>query len=232
MRIRMKAEQNTIRILLSDDHSLLREGIISLLKNEKDLLIVGEAANGQELIEKYFQLKPDLIITDIKMPVMNGTDAVKKISQGDPNVKALFLSMHEGSEYIYYTYRAGGSGLINKNIVKGELIYAIRTILEGGLYFGPGIDSKKLDEIIRQYENTGKNITGKFSSYDLTPREIEILNLIGEGNTSLDIAKKFDLSKRTVDSHRSNLMQKLNLKSLPELMRFAVTFNQSFKEKE
>ena len=224
----MKTASKNIRILLCDDHSLLREGIISLLKTEKDLLIVGEAENGQELIDKYFQLKPDMIMTDIKMPGITGTDAVKIIKEKDPDVRALFLSMHEGNEFIYYTFKAGGSGLINKNIIKGELVYAIRTILNGDLYFGPDIDSYKLGEIIEQYENKNRNLKG---NYDITPRETEILKLIGEGFTSVAIADKLDVSKRTIDTHRANLVQKLELKSLPELIRFAVTFNQATKEK-
>lgn len=223
----MKPGDKNIRILLSDDHSVLREGIISLLKNEKDLMIVGESENGRELIDKYFKLNPDLIITDIEMPEMTGTEALKIIKNRDNNVKALFLSMHEGNEYIYYTFKAGGSGLINKNIVKGELVYAIRTILNGELYFGANIDSEKLTDIIKQYENSNKNFR---NDYDITPRETEILKLIGEGFTSVAIAEKLDVSKRTIDTHRANLVQKLELKSLPELIRFAVTFNQSSKK--
>jgi DNA-binding NarL/FixJ family response regulator len=228
----VKPKEKDIRILLCDDHSILREGIISLLKSEKDLLIVGEAENGSELIDKYFKLKPDLIITDIKMPDISGTEAVKKIKEKDNNVKALFLTMFEGDEFIYYTYKAGGSGLVNKNIVKGELIFAIRKILNGELYFGADIDEKGLSEIIRQYDNNNEHLKGEFNKYDITRRESEILILIAEGNTSSAIAERLGLSIRTVESHRANLIHKFNLKSLPELMRFAVSFNQAQKRSE
>jgi DNA-binding NarL/FixJ family response regulator len=228
----MKISYKNVRILLCDDHSVLREGIISLLKSEKDLLIVGEAENGLELIDKYFKLKPDIIITDIKMPEMSGTEAVKKIKEKDPDAKALFLSMYEGTEYIYYTYKAGGSGLINKNIVKGELVYAIRKILSGELYFGAEIEPNDLEEIVRNYEETTTYYKDIQNNYNISDREAEILKLIGDGITSGEIAEKLGLSKRTIDTHRAHLLQKLKLKGLPSLIRFAVSFSQSQKKNE
>ena len=228
----MKISDKNVRILLSDDHSILREGIISLLKSEKDLLIVGEAENGLDLIDKYFKLKPDIVITDIKMPEMSGTDAVKKIKEKDPDAKALFLSMYEGTEYIYYTYKAGGSGLINKNIVKGELVYAIRKILSGDIYFGADIESEDLEEIIKKYEESTTYNKDTVSNYNITEREAEILKLIGDGITSSEIAGKLGISKRTIDTHRTHLLQKLKLKGLPSLIRFAVSYSQEQKRNE
>ncbi|HKI78651.1 MAG TPA: response regulator transcription factor [Ignavibacteriaceae bacterium] len=225
----MKNEKN-IRILLGDDHSLLREGITSILQNEKDLFIVGEAENGVELVDKYFKLKPDIVITDITMPKMSGTDASKKIKRKEPEAKILFLSMHEGEEYIYYTYKAGGSGLVNKNIIKGELIFAIRKVLNGEFYFGPDIDSNILGKIIESYSSDYNYLKNKYN-LDISEREVDVLHLIGDGLSSTEIADKLGVGKRTIDTHRINLMQKLNLKNLPALIRFAVNFNQEFKDK-
>ncbi|MGA8263426.1 MAG: response regulator transcription factor [Ignavibacteriaceae bacterium] len=215
--------RKTVRILLSDDHSLLRTGVISMLKDEKNFLIVGEAENGEQLIDKYFKLIPDIIISDISMPKMSGIDAFAKIKKKEPLAKALFLSMYEGEEYIYSIYKAGGSGLINKNIVKGELLFAIKKVLEGNYYFGAKIQARELDEIVTKY-STKKLFNLKKTNLILTDREMQVLSLIGEAKTSNDIAVQLDLSKRTVDTHRTNIMQKLNLKSLPELIRFAVNY--------
>jgi DNA-binding NarL/FixJ family response regulator len=212
-----------VRILLSDDHSLLRTGVITMLRDEKDILIVGEAEDGEQLIDKYFKLMPDIVISDISMPKMSGIDALAKIKKKDPAAKALFLSMYEGEEYIYSIYKAGGSGLINKNIVKGELLFAIKKVLEGNYYFGAKIQAGDLDEIITKYSSK-KLFNIEKTKILLTDREKQVLALIGEAKTSNDIATELELSKRTVDSHRTNIMQKLNLKSLPELIRFAVNY--------
>jgi DNA-binding NarL/FixJ family response regulator len=212
-----------VRILLSDDHSLLRTGVISMLKDEKDILIVGEAEDGEQLIDKYFKLMPDIIISDISMPKMSGIDALAKIKRKDSSAKALFLSMYEGEEYIYSIYKAGGSGLINKNIVKGELLFAIKKVLEGNYYFGANIQAGNLNEIISKYSSK-KLFNIEKTKLILTDREKQVLTLIGEAKTSSVIAIELDLSKRTIDTHRTNIMQKLNLKSLPELIRFAVKY--------
>ena len=220
-----------VRILLCDDHSLLRNGVISMLKDEGDILIVGEAENGEQLIDKYFKLIPDIIITDISMPKLSGIEAISRIKKKEPTAKALFLSMYEGEEYIYSIYKAGGSGLLNKNIVKGELLFAIKKVLEGNYYFGPKIQAGDLNGIITKY-SAKKFFDLRKTRLLLTDREMQVLTLIGEANTSSDIAKKLELSKRTVDTHRTNIMQKLNLKTLPELIRFAVNYNIELRKTE
>ncbi len=218
-----------IRILLSDDHSLLRTGVMTMLKDESDILIVGEAEDGEQLIDKYFKLVPDLIISDISMPKLSGIDAFSKIKKKEPTAKALFLSMYEGEEYIFSIYKTGGSGLINKNIVKGELLFAISKVLEGNHYFGANVSAGDLNKIITKY-SAKKFFDLKKTHLILTEREREVLALIGEAKTSTEIASKLELSKRTVDSHRTNIMQKLNLKSLPELIRYAVNYNTELKK--
>ena len=217
--------ENQIRILIGDDHFVVRTGIISLLKSQDNLFVIGEAENGEQLIERYFNLKPDVVIADIAMPVLSGTDAIARIKEKDPDVKALFLSMHEGDEYIYHIYRCGGLGLVNKNIVQGEMVFAINKVLKGEYYFGPGIDDMKLEEIIHRYENK-TNVKENSSIKELTERENEVLLLIGDAKTSVEIADILNLSKRTVDTHRANIMQKLGIKSLPELIRLALKHKQ------
>jgi two-component system response regulator NreC len=214
---------NKIRLLVADDHNLFRSGIINLLSDEKDIFVVGEAASGKELIERYFELKPDIVLADISMPDMDGIEALKKIKEKDPGVKFLFLSMYEGEEYIYYCNSAGGKGLISKKVLKGELLFGLQTVAENGKYFGTEIDEKKLEEISKKYNK--KINPDDLTSDSLTPREKKILELIGEGFTSNEIAEKLFLSKRTIDTHRTHLIQKLNLKSLPELIKYAITFN-------
>jgi two-component system, NarL family, response regulator NreC len=218
---------NRIRILVADDHTLFRSGIITLLSDEKDIFIVGEAETGEDLISKYLTLKPDIILADISMPVMNGIDALKKLKEKDPLVKFLFLSMYDDEEYISHCYKAGGMGLISKKVLKGELLYAIRTVNEGSKYFGADITEDKLRTI--QYKEEKRSVHNRSDENLLTPREKEILVMIAEGFTSTEMAEKLFISKRTVDTHRTHLMQKLNLKSLPELIKFAINFNSADK---
>jgi two-component system response regulator NreC len=215
-------DNNRIRILVADDHTLFRSGIINLMSDEKDIFVVGEAETGEELINKYIALKPDIVLADISMPGINGIDALKKLKESDPSVKFLFLSMHDDEEYISYCYKAGGMGLISKKVLKGELLFAIRTINEGKKYFGANVTEEKLKEILFK-----EKVKGAFNNSDdnlLTPREKEILKMISDGYTSSEIAEKLFLSKRTIDTHRTHLIQKLNLKSLPELIKYAINY--------
>jgi len=216
-----------IRLLIADDHNLFRTGVINLLENERDIFVVGEAETGEQMVNNYFLLKPDVVLVDISMPVLSGIDALKKIKETDSAARVLFLSMYEGEEYIYYCLQAGGNGLISKKVLKGELLYAIRLIKEGKYYFGAEVTEEKLNEIIGRYKN--ENIYLYSGDDKLSPREIQILKFISDGLTSPEIAEKLFISKRTIDSHRTHMMQKLNLKSLPELIKFAVNYNFSKK---
>ena len=220
-------DNTRIRILVADDHNLFRSGIINLMNDEKDIFVVGEAESGEELIKKYLLLKPDIVLADISMPDMDGIDALKKLKEEDQSVKFLFLSMHEGDEYIYYCYNAGGMGLISKKVLKGELLFAIRTVNENKKYFGINIKEEKLNEILERYNK--KKLYPEPVNDNLTPKEKQILNLISEGFTSNEIAEKLFLGKRTIDTHRQHMMQKLNLKSLPELIKYAINFSLSEK---
>ncbi len=217
-------EDNKIKVLIADDHRLFREGLIRILEEYQDISIIGEAGDGEELLKKYFELKPDIILVDISMPIVSGTEAVKKIKKIEKSVKVLFLSMYYTEEYIYTCFKAGGSGLVSKNILEDELIDAIRIVNTGSRYFGKEYTEIKLNELIQQYDSV--YIT-KYIKKDppLTQRELEVLKLVGDGFTSADISNKLFIDLRTVDSHRTKIMHKLNFKSLSELIKYAVEYN-------
>jgi len=213
----------SIRVIIADDHKLFRSGIISLLEDEPDIHIINEVENGQELIDCYPEFKPDLLLIDISMPVVNGVDAFKIIKKYDPDVKALFLTMYEGEEYIYYTMKIGAKGLIGKNTMKGELVYAIQQINKGNLYFGKNYDDERLKEIDKKFRQV---MTEELDDFvHLTGIEKKILELISKGMTSQEIAEALDCSKKNVDYHRSKVMQRLAIKTLPELISYAVRFS-------
>jgi two-component system response regulator NreC len=216
--------RNKIEVLVADDHTLFRSGIVKLLSGYRDITVVGEAEDGEKFYEEFCRLNPDVGLVDISMPKLSGTEAVKKIKRNYKNAKILFLSMFDSEEYAYSCLAAGGCGLINKNIMEEELINAIRTVYAGGKYFGRGLSEQELEEIILRYESVYQK--GKAApQLALSKRELEILKMIGDGYTSAEIANELSISLKTVDSHRSSLMRKLNLSSLTELIRFAVQYS-------
>ena len=217
-----------IRILLADDHKLFREGIVSLLDGDERVCVVAEAENGRDLINKYYEVKPDIILCDIDMPLGTGPESVKKIMNRGDNPKVLFLSMHTGEEYIYYTLKSGGLGLISKSIMKGELINALLNVSKGRKYF-MGLSDEDLNKIVDKYMIMEKK-QEEIEVDPLTTKELEVLELVGEGLTSTEIADKLEISKRTVDSHRARIMEKLNIKSLPAFIKYAVEYKLKLNE--
>jgi DNA-binding NarL/FixJ family response regulator len=217
-----------IRILLCDDHSLLRTGLKSLFDETVGYFVVGEASNGKEMISKYNELLPDMIIADISMPELSGPEALKKLRIGYPEVKVLFISMYLGEQYIYLVLQAGGKGLIGKNVEKGELLFAINQILAGGKYFGPQYNDDKIDRIIDKYSGKSSKTILQMTE-DPTETEIQILSYLAEGLTSEQISQKMGHAKRTIDSYRSNIISKFNLKTKQDLIKFAVIFCESRK---
>lgn len=208
-----------IRLLICDDHKLFREGILSLLEHEEDITIVGEAEDGLSMIENYNESKPDIILSDISMPKKNGPDAVKIITSGDTNIKVLFLSQYTGDDYIFSVLESGGSGLISKNVMRSELVFAIKTVANGGKYF-VGKTENELEELKKRFSTIKRKV--KISNVDLlTKKEKEILMLVSQNLSSKQIADKLEISIRTVDSHRLNIINKLHLRSLPGLISFA-----------
>lgn len=222
--------ENKIKILIADDHELFRKGIISLLIEENNLQIIGEANNGKDLVYKYLKYKPDVILTDISMPELSGLEAIATLCESNKSIKAIFLSMLSGEEYIYHCIKSGGLGLINKDISKDELLYAIEQVGKGKRYFGKDLTDQEINQIIKNYE---KNLDGNQIQKlpDFTDQEISVLLKIAEGDTSSDIAEKLYISKRTVDTHRANILHKLNLKTGPQLLKFAIKFADGYKKK-
>ncbi len=213
-----------IKILIADDHKLFRTGLVKMLEGYSDILIIGEAEDGQELCDKYLKLRPDVVLTDISMPLSSGTEAAKKIIESDKTAKILFLSMYYSEEYIYTGIISGGSGLVNKNIMEEELVEAIRKVYSGERYFGKSFTEEMLAELLLKYDSIYiKNVD--MQKPDLSRRELEVLKHIGEGCTSAEISNKLYIDIRTVDTHRSNIMHKLNLKSLSELIKYAIMYN-------
>lgn len=209
-----------IRVLVAEDHSIVRDGIISLIENIPGLYVVGEAANGQDLIEKYAALVPDVVISDISMPVMTGIEAIVEIRKKFPDAKALFLSIHEGEEFIFYVLKAGGKGLLSKNIIKGELIYALKVVAQGGTYFGRGYTEEKLKEILEMHTPADPAVV--FQDSELSRREIEVLKLVCDGYSSSEIALALEIGKKTVDTHRSSIMKKLGVENTSQLIKYAI----------
>jgi two-component system, NarL family, response regulator NreC len=219
-------ENLSIKVLVADDHNLFRAGIIKLLKGYPNISILGEAENGDEMIQKYFELLPDLALVDIAMPGITGLEAVARIKEKDPLVKALFLSMYEGEEFIYKVLKSGGRGLINKSILETELIYAIERVYNGEKYFRGKWDDASLDKLILEFESS-KSLTILNKEENINYREEQILKFLRLGLGSQEMADKLSLSKKTIDFYRSCLMRKFNLKSAADLVRFAIQYYQS-----
>lgn len=216
-----------IRLLIADDHQLFRSGITSLFDDVHDIVIVAEAENGKELIDIYDKVKPDVALIDISMPELNGLEALKILRKKERNVKAIFLTMFEGEDYVYYALKIGAKGLLSKNTLKGELIYAIKTVFNGQKYFGKNYDEAKLKEIENKYKGIKENNLSEYINLNL--KEKKILEYICKGLTSSEIAENLGYSKKTIDYYRSRLMQRINVRTLPELISYAVRYSISNK---
>jgi DNA-binding NarL/FixJ family response regulator len=209
-----------ISLLIAEDHNLVREGLVNILKENDWIDIIFEAETGEELVNGYFANKPDIVLTDIKMPSIDGLTAAEKILKKDADAKILFLSMFSSKQYAYEVNQLGGKGLLPKNINKEELSLALKTVVEGGKYFS-GFSEEDLIKLegVSNSDQNGIDITIKRK---LSKRELEILNLIAEGCSSDEIAEKLFIARRTVDSHRRSIMDKLNIDSAPKLIKVAV----------
>jgi DNA-binding NarL/FixJ family response regulator len=217
----------SIKTLVADDHKLFRSGIIKMLSDHQTIHIIAEAENGSELIERYFEVSPDIVLADIAMPQKSGLEAVSIIKEKDPEVKALFLSMYDNDEYKYKVLKSGGMGLINKNIMEGELTYAIEQVYKGERYFRGNWTKDKLESLVSEFES--HNNQQIIDNYYINHREQQVLKMLTEGLTSQQMADKLELSKKTIDFYRSNIMRKFGLNSITELVRFALKY---FETKE
>ena len=208
----------SIRVLLAEDHTIVRKGIRSLLDAEPDIDVVGEAENGREAVEKTAQVEPDIVVMDHSMPLLNGLEAMRQIHHQQPDVKVLILTMHTNEEYVLQFLRAGAAGFLVKQSAPNELVAAIHAVAEGKSFLSPAISKSVIDGYVRS-----SGATTLTDSYDaLTAREREVFQLIAEGYTNREIGKQLHISVKTVGVHRTNIMQKLDLTSMSELTRYAI----------
>ena len=219
--------ENQIRIALVDDHKLVRNGIKSLLEEEQDIEVIAEGSNGFEALEIVKNLNPDLLIIDVRMPEMNGIEAVGELNKRGAETKAIVLSMHDSEDYIIQSINAGASGYLLKDTDKKEFIKAIHTVYNGGKYFSGDISDVIVSNFLQN--SSGKKgiekSTKELDPFGLTKKEKQILSLVLEGKTNTEIAEILQNSKRTVETHRFNLMKKMNVKNLMELSSLATKYN-------
>src|SRR5512136_532526 len=208
-----------IRIVLADDHAILREGIRALLEDQSDMTVIGEAADGRKAIELARDLSPDIIVMDIGMPLLNGLEATRQIRHNFPKVAVLVLTMHDNEEYVSQILAAGASGYVLKRAASSELVTAIRAVAAGQSYLSPAV-TKLLIEGYMGRQAAAPAVVDPFGT--LTAREREVLQLVAEGHTNSQIAKLLNISLKTVKAHRSNLMQKLGLHDRGDLIKLAI----------
>jgi DNA-binding NarL/FixJ family response regulator len=202
-----------IRILLADDHAVVRQGFKMILGSQPDMEIVGEAGNGREAVTLAEQFKPDVVVMDVAMPELNGIEATRRLALSAPHTRVVALSMHKDSVYVREILRAGARGYLLKDSVAADLVHAVRAVASGEGYLSPAVSNAVLDDYRRHVTNP----------IDLlTSREREVLQMLAEGKTNKEIAGVLNLSVYTVDAHRGRIMEKLNLHSINELVRFAL----------
>ena len=207
-----------VRILLADDHTIIRSGLRLLLEQQPDFKVVAEASDGREAVELVSRHHPEVAVLDIGMPQLNGIEATKQIVSREPRTQVVILSMHSDEGYVLRALKAGARAYILKNSAEADLIQAVRTVSEGKSFFSPVISKMLLEDYIRQIKD--KEVE---DSYDLlTPREREILQLLAEGRTNKEVANILKLSLYTVETHRGNILEKLNLHSTAEMILYAV----------
>ncbi|MFN6944707.1 MAG: response regulator [Cytophagaceae bacterium] len=206
-----------VKIALADDHKLVRDGIKSLLTKVPDFVITGEADNGEELMQLLKKAKPDVVLLDISMPKLNGLEAIPLIKSSYPNIRIILLTMHADPDYIIKAIQAGTHGYLLKNVEPEELELAVKTVSRGEKYFNATISNIMIDNISRLEENKNDSV--------LSPRELEVLSLVANGLSTKMIADKLTISIRTVETHRLNIMKKLNVNNTAELVRKAIEKN-------
>lgn len=203
-----------IRVLVVDDHAILREGIRSLLSSHDDIEVVGEAADGREAVELTQKLKPDVVLIDIAMPLMDGLEATRRITKEDIGTKVLILTQYDNKEYVLSSIRAGSAGCLPKRAVASELVMAIRAVHRGESFLHPSAATVLITDYMKSVE--------KDSFEQLSDREREVLKLVAEGHTNREIAALLNISVKTVLGHRTNLMEKLDIHNRTELIKYAM----------
>jgi DNA-binding NarL/FixJ family response regulator len=207
-----------LRILLADDHGVVRKGLRFLLETEPDLEVVGEAADGRQAVDLTGELHPDVVVMDIAMPRLNGIDATGQIVRQHPEVGVIMLSMYSDEEYLVRTLTAGAKGYLLKDSAETDLVRAVHSVSDGKPFFSPAIAKTLLEDYVRRLQQRGLS-----DSYDLlSDREKEVLQLLAEGKTNKEVATLLNLSTHTVETHRTHIMQKLSLHNTAEIVLYAV----------
>lgn len=209
---------NKLRILLGDDHTLLRSGLRKILQERADWEVVGEAGDGRTAVQEALRLQPDLAILDIGMPILNGIEATRQIVRRLPELRVLILSMHADEAYIIQSLQAGARGYLLKDVADTELVRAVLAISQGKSYFSPAVAKVMLDDYVRHL--AAKGIADRYDS--LSEREREIFQLIAEGHSNKEIAGLLSVSPATIDTHRAHILQKLDVHNTAELVLYAV----------
>jgi len=213
-----RVDSGPIRVLLADDHTILRAGLKMMLSVQPDIEIVGEASDGRQAIAEAQRVQPDVILMDITMPELNGIEATRQVKKLLPETRVLVLTMHENEEYLFQVLRAGASGYILKEAADTELISAIRSVYAGRFYLSPPAQAMMVGDYMQRVRAGEEH-----DSYSgLTEREREILKLVAEGYTNNQIGERLVISPKTVDTHRTHVMDKLNLHSRAELVKYAM----------
>jgi DNA-binding NarL/FixJ family response regulator len=207
---------SVIRVLLADDHTLVRESLVGVLQADGDVEVVAQAADGLETVTKAIACRPDVVVTDISMPRLNGIEVVRRLHEALPDTRVLVLTMHQEDEYVLQAVRAGASGYLVKDSAASELLVAVRSLRAGRAYFGPQA-ARALAEQLQHPERQVEDPYGR-----LTPREREVFHLIAEGLTTKEIARKLDISAKTAENHRARVLDKLDVRNTAELVRYAL----------
>jgi len=208
---------NTLRIFLADDHSVMRQGLRALVAAQADMDVVGEADNGRTALLKATELQPDVIVMDVTMPELNGIQVTERLKRVCQKIKVLVLTAHDDSGYLRQLLEVGASGYVLKKVAAEELINAIRVVAAGGVYIDPTLAEKVVSGYVGR-----RRLRGAQPSNELSEREAEVLRLVAWGYTNKEIAAYLSISVKTVESHKGNLMEKLDLKSRVEVVRYAL----------
>ena len=205
-----------VRVLIADDHTLVRESLVGLLQGDAGIVVVAQAADGLETVEKALATRPDVVITDLSMPRLGGLEVVRRLREALPDTKVLVLTMHKEDEYVLQAVRAGASGYLVKDSAAAELLAAVRSLHAGRGYFGPQA-AMTLAEQLQHPERTLDDPYGR-----LTSREREVFHLLAEGLTTKEIARRLDISVKTAENHRGRVLDKLGMRNTAELVRYAL----------
>ncbi len=208
----------SITVFLADDHAVVRDGLRFLLEAQQDIEVIGDAANGRDAVHQVAQLHPDVVILDIAMPELNGIEAARQIGEVCPSAQIIMLSMHSTTEHVFRALQAGARGYLLKKSAGIEVVNAVRAVLAGRRYLSQKISDKVFDDYVRQREA----VQAKTPLARLSPREREVLQLLVEGKSNVEIAGILFLSPKSIDTYRRRLMQKLGISDLPSLVKFAI----------